>query len=205
MAEDLTDRVRIRDEHVLSHKRYKLSEYDIDYRRNDGTWQSQTREIFDRKHAAAVLPIDPKRGTVILVSQFRLPAFLTGYKKPLVEVIAGALDNDAPDVCARREAMEEAGVRLQVLEPVTRCWSMPGISTEIMECFLAPYSINDRVASGGGLALENEEISVHEWPLSDLAAYVASGVIIDMKLLVLLQALQARRPGLFCAKVSPEV
>ncbi len=126
MAEDLTDRVRIRDEHVLSRKRYKLSEYDIDYRRNDGTWQSQTREIFDRKHAAAVLPIDPARGTVILVSQFRLPAFLTGHKKPLVEVIAGALDNDAPDVCARREAMEEAGIEVSDLKKVFHCFMSPG-------------------------------------------------------------------------------
>ena len=38
MAEDLTDRVRIRDEHVLSHKRYKLSEVELDYRRSDGTY-----------------------------------------------------------------------------------------------------------------------------------------------------------------------
>ena len=62
MAEDLTDRVRIRDEHVLSHKRYKLSEYELDYQRGDGTWQRLDREVFDRKHAAAVLPIDPGRG-----------------------------------------------------------------------------------------------------------------------------------------------
>ena len=75
MAEDLTDRVRVRDEQVLSQKRYKLSEVEFDYRRNDGTWQRQNREVFDRKHAAAVLPVDPARGTVILVSQFRLPAF----------------------------------------------------------------------------------------------------------------------------------
>src|ERR1700733_3590541 len=92
MAEDLSDRVRIRDVKTLSAKRYKLREYAFDYRRGDGAWQSQDREVFDRGHAAAVLPLDPARGTVLLIRQFRLPAFLTGYARPLLEAIAGSLD-----------------------------------------------------------------------------------------------------------------
>ena len=185
MAEDLTDRVRIRDEHVLSRKRYKLSEYDIDYRRGDGTWQRQNREIFDRKHAAAVLPIDPQRGTVILVSQFRLPAFLTGHKKPLVEVIAGALDGDAPDVCARREAMEEAGVEVGDLKEVFHCFMSPGAITERMHLFVGTYSA--RAAKGGGLHDEGEDIEVLELPIAEAFAMVESGDIIDAKTILLLQ------------------
>jgi nudix-type nucleoside diphosphatase (YffH/AdpP family) len=185
MAEDLTDRVRIRDEHVLSKKRYKLSEYDIDYRRGDGTWQNQTREIFDRKHAAAVLPIDPKRGTVILVSQFRLPAFLTGHKKPLIEVIAGALDNDAPDVCAKREAMEEAGIEVGNLKEVFHCFMSPGAITERMHLFIGTYS--GRTAKGGGLQNEGEDIEVLEMSLDDAMAMVRSGEILDVKTIALLQ------------------
>lgn len=185
MAEDLTDRVRIRDEHVLSRKRYKLSEYDIDYRRGDGTWQRQNREIFDRKHAAAVLPIDPKRGTVILVSQFRLPAFLTGHMKPLVEVIAGALDGDAPDVCARREAMEEAGVEVGGLKEVFHCFMSPGAITERMHLFVGTYSA--RAAKGGGLHDEGEDIEVLELPIAEAFAMVESGDIIDAKTILLLQ------------------
>jgi ADP-ribose pyrophosphatase len=191
MAEDLTDRVRIRDEHVLSHKRYKLSEYDIDYRRNDGTWQSQSREIFDRKHAAAVLPIDPKRGNVILVKQFRLPAFLTGHKKPLVEVIAGALDNDTPDVCARREAMEEAGVEVRDLKEVFHCFTSPGAITERMHLFVGTY--NGRTAKGGGLQDEGEDIEVLEMPLADAVAMIANGEIVDAKTIMLLQWAQLKR------------
>lgn len=185
MAEDLTDRVRIRDEHVLSRKRYKLSEYDIDYRRGDGTWQRQNREIFDRKHAAAVLPIDPQRGTVILVSQFRLPAFLTGHKKPLVEVIAGAFDGDPPDVCARREAMEEAGVEVGGLKEVFHCFMSPGAITERMHLFVGTYSA--RAAKGGGLHDEGEDIEVLELPIAEAFAMVESGDIIDAKTILLLQ------------------
>jgi nudix-type nucleoside diphosphatase (YffH/AdpP family) len=185
MVEDLTDRVRIRDEHVLSQKRYKLSEYDIDYRRNDGTWQGQTREIFDRKHAAAVLPIDPKRGTVILVKQFRLPAFLTGHRKPLVEVIAGALDNDTPDICARREAMEEAGNEVSDLKEVFHCFMSPGAITERMHLFVGAYS--GRTAKGGGLQDEGEDIEVLEMSLNDALAMVKRGEIVDVKTIALLQ------------------
>ncbi|HVU20724.1 MAG TPA: NUDIX domain-containing protein [Rhizomicrobium sp.] len=185
MAEDLTDRVRIRDEHVLSQKRYKLSAYDIDYRRSDGTWQRQNREIFDRKHAAAVLPIDPKRGTVILVKQFRLPAFLTGHKKPLVEVIAGALDDDAPDVCARREAMEEAGIEVSDLREVFNCFMSPGAITERIHLFVGTYSA--RAGRGGGLHDEGEDIEVLEMPLEYAMAMVDRGEIVDAKTIVLLQ------------------
>ena len=189
--EDLTDRVRIRDEHVLSKKRYKLSEYDIDYRRSDGTWQHQTREIFDRKHAAAVLPIDPNRGTVILVSQFRLPAFLTGHKKPLVEVIAGALDNDAPDICAKREAMEEAGVEVSDLKEVFHCFMSPGAITERIHLFVGTY--NGRAGKGGGLQDEGEDIEVLEMSLDEAIAMIARGEIVDMKTILLLQAAKLER------------
>jgi nudix-type nucleoside diphosphatase (YffH/AdpP family) len=193
MAEDLTDRVHIRDEHVLSHRRYKLSEYAIDYRRSDGTWQSQSREIFDRKHAAAVLLIDPSRGTVILISQFRLPAFLTGYKKPLVEVIAGALDNDAPDVCARREAMEEAGVEVSDLKEVFHCFMTPGAVTERMHLFVGTYSEKSRATKGGGLQDEGEDIAVLEMPLTDALAMIANGEIVDVKTIALLQWAQIQQ------------
>jgi nudix-type nucleoside diphosphatase (YffH/AdpP family) len=193
MAEDLTDRVRIRDEHVLSQKRYKLSEYEFDYRRNDGTWQGQSREVFDRKHAAAVLPIDPTRDTVILVSQFRLPPFLTGYRKPLVEVIAGALDGDAPETCARREAMEEAGVGITDLKEIFHCFMSPGAVTERMHLFIATYSEKSRAAKGGGLVDEGEDIEVRELPIAEAFAMVESGEIVDAKTILLLQWAQLQQ------------
>jgi nudix-type nucleoside diphosphatase (YffH/AdpP family) len=185
MMEDLTDRVRLRDEHVLSHKRYKLSEYAFDYRRGDGTWQHQTREVFDRKHAAAVLPIDRARGTAILVSQFRLPPFLTGHKKPMVEAIAGALDNDDPETCVRREAMEEAGLKIENPKEVFHCFMSPGAVTERMHLFVADYSAASRTAKGGGI--EDEDIEILELPLDRALAMVASGEICDAKTIVLLQ------------------
>jgi hypothetical protein len=73
---------------------------------------------------------------------------------------------------------------------------MPGISTETMECFLAPYLIKTADLRRR-IAHENEEVEVRAWPLHHLAAYVGSGAIVDMKLLVSAQALRSRRPELF--------
>lgn len=159
------------------------------------------REIESHGSAVAVLPYDPDRQVAIVISQFRAPVdYLFPGSNQIFEAVAGMNDEDDAQDCAKREALEEAGVRLEMLEPVANCWSMPGISTETVECFLARYSIDDRVASGGGVATENEEIEVHEWSLPDLAAHVASGATVDLKLLMLVQALQMRRPELFCTK-----
>lgn len=185
--------MRIRDERVLSDERYKLSMFEFDYRRSDGSWQRQSREIFDRKHAAAVLPIDPARGTVILIRQFRLPAFLTGYREALVEVVAGALDGDTPQDCARREAMEEAGVEVSDLECAYHCFMTPGAVTERMHLFTGTYSAASRTAKGGGLVDEGEDIEVLEMPLDDALAMMKRGEIVDAKTLLLLHYAKDRR------------
>jgi nudix-type nucleoside diphosphatase (YffH/AdpP family) len=195
MMEDLADRVRIRDERVLSRRRYRLSEYALDYRRGNGAWQHMDREVFDRGHAAAVLPIDRARGTVLLVSQFRLPAFLAGYRSPLIEVIAGSLDGDDPETCVRREAMEEAGVRIENPVPVFHCFMSPGAVTERMHLFAADYGAASRTGAGGGLEHEGEDIEVLELTLARAMELVARGGICDAKTILLLQWARLNLPA----------
>ena len=81
-------------------------------------------------------------------------------------------------------------------EPTT-AWSMPGISTERMALYLAPFSAADRVSAGGGLATEHESISVAEVPLAELARLADAGHLADLKTLALVQTLRLRRPDLF--------
>jgi len=50
---------------------------------------------------------------------------------------------------------------------------------------------------GGGLATEHEDISVVEIELGKLAALMEAGELVDMKTLVLTQALKLRHPELF--------
>ena len=155
------------------------------------------REVEDHGAAVAVLPYDPERRTAILVRQFRAPVFHASGEEHLLEAPAGMLDEDRPEDCARREAEEEVGLRLRDLEPVGTVWSMPGVSTERMHLFLAPYGQGERIGKGGGLAEEHENIEVVEMPLAELARMAERGTLTDLKTLALVQALRLRRPKLF--------
>ncbi len=90
-----------------------LRKAEFDFRRGDGRWQRQARESYDIGDGAAVLPMDRKRSLVLMVRQFRWPAFENGYRDTLIEAIAGKLDGDDPEQCAIKEAEEEAGIRIQ--------------------------------------------------------------------------------------------
>jgi nudix-type nucleoside diphosphatase (YffH/AdpP family) len=156
------------------------------------------RAIEDHGPAVAVLPFDPLRRTAILVRQFRAPVFLATTQENTLEAIAGIVDgNEEPIACARREAFEEAGLRLEALEHVGSAWTMPGVSTERMHLYVAPYAQADRAAAGGGLTEEHERITVVEMPLAELARMADDGRLDDMKALVLVQTLRLRRPDLF--------
>ena len=156
------------------------------------------REVVEHGKATAVLAYDPERRMAMLVRQLRVPVYMTAGDDTLLEAIAGMLDDgtDAPTT-ARREAMEEAGLRLGELELVAHAWPSPGMLTERLSLFLAPYGASDRVGAGGGLAEEHEEIEVVEMPLGELAAMVDRGEIYDMKTLILVQTLRLRKPELF--------
>src|SRR5690606_28411249 len=78
------------------------------------------RELFVRHDAVCVLPYDPQRDEVVLVEQFRMGAMARGDSPWLVETVAGLIDKDEqPEEVARREAVEEAGLEIGELWPVT--------------------------------------------------------------------------------------
>ena len=172
------------------------STYSIAHIRMPGG-QRFTRELEDHGNAVAVLPYDPLRRRAILVRQFRAPVYVVAQEPDLLEVIAGILDEADAGDAARREAQEETGLVLTELEHVGRLWSSPGICTERMDLFLAPYAHADRTGEGGGLAHEHEDITVVELPLDALAAAADNGQLVDMKSFALVQSLRLRHPDLF--------
>ena len=88
----MEDRIRIRSEEILSDDWAVLKKTVLDYRRRDGQWETQVRQTYDRGDGAVILPYDPQRSTVLLVRQFRYPAYVTGHREPLIEACAGLLD-----------------------------------------------------------------------------------------------------------------
>lgn len=155
------------------------------------------REIVERGRCVSVLPYDPERKVALLVHQFRAPVLLEAGEQELLETIAGLRDGEEAGRAVRREALEEAGLKLKDLEWLGVMWTSPGGSTERMDLCLAPYSRADRVAKGGGAPGEHENITVVEMPLSELAATADRGAIADMKTFALVQTLRLKRPELF--------
>jgi nudix-type nucleoside diphosphatase (YffH/AdpP family) len=179
--------IRVRSVEVLSDDWAVLRKTTFDYRRRDGTWETQVRQTYDRGDGAAILLYDPDRGTVLLVRQFRYPAYAHGHAAPLIEVCAGVLDADDPETCVRREAEEELGYRLRDVQLVFNIFMSPGAVTERLSLFVGRYTPGDRISAGGGHADEGEDIEVIETSLDQAMAWVAEGEIIDAKTIMLLQ------------------
>ncbi|HWE98895.1 MAG TPA: NUDIX domain-containing protein [Caulobacteraceae bacterium] len=161
--------------------------------------QETWREVERHGDAVAVLPLDPVRRCALAVRLPRAPVLSLGLTRSFLEACAGMVDpGDADDATtARREAMEELGLRLDALVLIGRVWTSPGVVAERVSLFLADYSAADRVGPGGGLAEEQERIEIVETPLAALAADADEGAIEDAKLLLLVQAARLRRPELF--------
>ena len=183
----ISDRVRVKDERVLSHARYLLKSITFDYRRGDGEWQTQTREVYDRGNAATLLPYNLAGRTVVLARQFRLPAYVNGHDDLMIEAAAGMLDDETPEKRIRAEAEEEIGYRLHDVRKVFEAFMSPGAVTEKLHFFVAEYDPSMRVGSGGGLAEEGEDIEVLEPSIDEALAMIADGRIVDAKTIMLLQ------------------
>lgn len=155
------------------------------------------REVEDHGSAAAVLPFDPLRRKAMLVRLLRGPKLLAGGDGLSLEVPAGLVDSGTFEDAAKREALEETGLRLRAVTHVATVWTSPGITTERMGLFLAEYGAGDRIAPGGGIAEEHENIELVELDLNGLWARARDGVLTDMKTLTLALALKDLRPDLF--------
>ena len=114
----VSHRIRIKDVRLLSDEHYVLKATTFDWLRSNGEWQSVKRETYDRGNAATLLPYNLARRTVVLVRQFRYPAYVNGYDGLLIEAVAGVLDNKTPEQRIRAEAEEETGYRLGEIKKV---------------------------------------------------------------------------------------
>jgi nudix-type nucleoside diphosphatase (YffH/AdpP family) len=181
--------IRLREETLLSDNWYVLKKYTFDYQRKNGSWETQSREAYDRGNGAVILLYNRERGTVILTRQFRLPTYVNGNPDGmLVEACAGLLDRDDPETAIRRETEEETGYRLDRVEKVLEAYMSPGSVTEKLHFFLGEYS--EKTAKTGGGGVEEEDIEVLEMPFAEALAAVERGEIQDAKTVLLLWHLE---------------
>jgi nudix-type nucleoside diphosphatase (YffH/AdpP family) len=183
----IADRIRVKDVRLLSDDHYTLKTTTFEWRRANGEWQTQHRESYDRGNGATLLPYHLEQRTVVLVRQFRYPAYVNGYGDLLIEAVAGLLDNASPEARIRAEAEEETGYRLREVHKVFEAFMSPGSVTEKLHFFVAEYEPEMRVGSGGGIADEGEDIEVLELSIDEAFAMIADGRIVDAKTIMLLQ------------------
>jgi GDP-mannose pyrophosphatase NudK len=195
MPVEPAERIRIVGVETLADDWYVLRKYRFDFRRSDGSWQTLSREAYDRGNGAVILLYSRARRSVFLTRQFRLPAFVNGHPDGmLLESPAGLLDAQDPADAIRREVEEETGFRLANVEPVFTAYMSPGSVTERLHFFVAEVEPGDRVASGGGDAGEGEDIEVVELPFALALAAIGRGEVVDGKTIMLLY--HARIAGL---------
>jgi nudix-type nucleoside diphosphatase (YffH/AdpP family) len=183
----VSDRIRVQHVRVLSNDYGLLKTTTFDWRRRDGEWQTQRRETYERSNAATLLPYNLAGRTVVLVRQFRYPAYVNGYDDLLIEAAAGMLDNASPEQRIRDELEEETGYRLGEIHKVFEAFMTPGAVTEKLHFFVAEYDSSMRIGNGGGLAAEGEDIEVLELPIDQALTMIEDGRIQDAKTIMLLQ------------------
>jgi nudix-type nucleoside diphosphatase (YffH/AdpP family) len=183
----VSDRIRVHNVRLLSDNHYTLKTTTFEWRRASGEWQTQHRESYDRGNGATLLPYNLAARTVVLVRQFRYPAYVNGYDDLLIEAAAGMLDNETPEIRIRAEVEEEIGYRLGKVRKIFEAFMSPGTVTEKLHFFVAEYQSNMRIGSGGGLASEGEDIEVLELPIDQALAMIGDGRIADAKTIMLLQ------------------
>ena len=133
-------------------------------------------EIVRHKGAAAIVPLKGRRDDpdpeVVLIRQYR---YATG--EFVFEVPAGIPEREEPwEDCARRELEEETGFTAERWTYLTRVFTTPGFTNEMVHLFLA-----EGLRLGEVFRDEDEFMEVVELPLSRVLEMIGSGEIRDGK------------------------
>lgn len=167
---------------------FRIDRYTVKFEKYKGGWSKPVlREVFKRGVAAAVLLYDPELDQVVLIEQFRIGALKDKRSPWLLEVVAGIIEEGetAADV-AKRETLEEAGLPIKKLIPITQYWVSPGGCTETVDLFCA---IVDASQAGGvhGLDEEAEDIKVIAMPSDEALNKINTGEICNAPTIIALQ------------------
>ncbi|WP_188474598.1 GDP-mannose pyrophosphatase NudK [Hafnia psychrotolerans] len=174
---------------LLSDNWYVLRKYTYDLIKRNGERQPQVREVYDRGNGATILLYNRSKKTVLLINQFRMPTYVNGNTSGmLLETCAGLLDNDSPEDCIRKEAIEETGYAISKVKKLFEAYMSPGSVTEVVHFFAAEYDDSQRVTAGGGI--DDEDIEVLELPFILALEMIRDGRIKDGKTIMLLHYAQ---------------
>lgn len=155
-----------------------------------GGWSDVVeREMFERGHAAAMLPYDPKTDQVVIIEQIRIGALEHEHPWQL-EIVAGMIDRaESAEEVIRREAEEEAGITVGRVASVTSYYPSSGGCSEKLDVFVG--EVDASKAHGiHGLDYEDEDIRVHVLSREQAYQWVKDGRFENGASIIALQWLQ---------------
>lgn len=170
---------------------FSLELYRFRHRLFNGEMSGEVRrEIFERGHAAVLLPYDPQRDEVVLIEQIRIAAFDTSETPWLLEMIAGMIEEgESVEDVARREAEEEAGLQVGRVKPVLSYLASPGGTSERLSIMVGEVDAS-RAEGIHGLPEEHEDIRVQVVSRQQAYEWVEAGQIDNAASVIALQWLQ---------------
>jgi ADP-ribose pyrophosphatase len=163
-----------------------------------GSWgTARTYDVMRRGAAVAVVLYDPDCDAVVLIEQFRLPAFLAGSAPWQLETVAGLVNREeTPAAVALRETGEETGLTPNSV-PIFIQHYLPssGASDEVVQLFCARV---DSTAAGGihGIKDEGEDIRTVVKTVAEIEALLDAGAIENGHTLIALYWLVRHRDRL---------
>lgn len=173
---------------------FRIERYRLRHRLFSGDWSHPlVREVFERGHAAAVLPYDPIRDEVVLIEQFRVGALNAPGGPWLMEIVAGIIEADeTTEDVVKRESIEEANCIITDLIPLYNFLVSPGGTTESVALFCGRV---DTTHAGGvhGASEEGEDIKVHVVTVDTALALLQAGKINSVIAIIALQWLALNR------------
>lgn len=164
---------------------FKIDKVVLQHEKFDG---SMSREIdrlnFNRGDTVAVILYNRTNNSVVLIRQFRYPAYVDNGPGWLIECVAGIKDNGEVEV-ARKEVLEETGYKIEEFKYLTRFYPSPGGCSEIISVYLAYVEKREEIKDkyfGTG----NEDIQVIEISFTRAFEMIKSGEICDGKTIIAL-------------------
>ncbi len=133
-----------------------------------------SRQILEHPGCVVIIP-KTASGRFILVRQYRFPL-----REHLWEFPAGGREEgESFAIAAKRELMEEIGMRPGKLQKVLEFFPTPGVSAEKMHVFLAS-KLHEAFAPKD----DDEEFEVREFSLTEIGKMIRKKEIVDGKTLV---------------------
>ncbi|GAX61740.1 NTP pyrophosphohydrolases including oxidative damage repair enzymes [Candidatus Scalindua japonica] len=162
---------------------FKVDKVVLQHEKFDGSMSSEIDRLnFNRGDTVAVILYNKTNKSVVLIRQFRYPAYVDDGPGWLIECVAGIKDNDNVTV-AKKEVLEETGYEIDDVGLLTQFYPSPGGCSERIFIYLAYVGVKDKTKEKY-FGIGNEDIQVLEIPLTKAFEMVKSGEICDGKTII---------------------